>query len=147
MYNIWGRGHNLGSGDQKLQKFGPDIFLTIHFIVSILPSAELKRLNVSGLEEWNRHAVLITTLSFQLFIWEYILPLFSNWVGNLCFMPDVRILDFCPRGEINGVKCQIWGWHFETLNECLGWSCLQGICIQSRKIFYTCFKVVGSRSR
>ena len=44
-------GHNLGSGGKKLQKFGPDIFLTIHFIVSISPSAELQRLHVSGLEE------------------------------------------------------------------------------------------------
>ena len=51
MYKIWGRGHNLGSGGQKLQKFGPEIFLTIHFIVLISPSAELKRLNVSGVEE------------------------------------------------------------------------------------------------
>ena len=48
---MWGRGHNLGSGGQKLQKFGPEIFLTIHFIVLISPSAELRRLNVSGVEE------------------------------------------------------------------------------------------------
>ena len=46
-----GRGHNLGSGGQKLQKFGPDIFPTTHFIVLISPSAELRRLSVSGVEE------------------------------------------------------------------------------------------------
>ena len=28
---------------------------------------------------------------------------------------------FCPRGEINGVKGQIWGGRFGTLNESLGY--------------------------
>ena len=36
------------------------------------------------------------------------------------------VLNFCPRGQINCVKGQIWDGRYGTLNEGIGQSYLQG---------------------